>query len=839
MTAIDVPPSVAAHNAATLAAAHIYIERGWFPLALHGVIDLPGGGTACTCSKGADPDHLGSQGKHPLAAGWTSQTEPDLTPWDRRTTLPTNVGVVTGNKSGFFVIDVDTVQGWRDLQAMGDLPSTHASKTGGGGFQLYYQMPPGLDITNRDKNLPAGVDVRGNGGMVVAPPSRSGKGSYSVRNNIPPAPSSGWLLDALTKPVRPAAAKPAPMAHQPAAGSPARPQTRRERKLEASIISGEVQRLLDLPQPWYEGARWDATTFEVSCQLVELANAPWSALTPEEAHTMVLQHAPSDAYWNEAEAKFASARTKIGDKPRPAPTANADPADVTDPFSPGHVPTGPGDAMVALPAGEAPAQTVMPTPAQPVEVARRLLADLWTHDGRPTLLRHRGMFHLWADTHWTPAEMDALRSRVYLALEGAVYWKVTKDGSERVPWQPNKSSVTNIVDALIAPVHLDSEVDGGTWLDGRPSGPAIALANGVVDVATRQVSAHSPLYFNLWSLPYEYRPDAPPPVRWLAFIEEVLGDEPGAIECLQEWFGYVLSGRTDLQKMLLILGPTRSGKGTISRVLIALVGARNVAAPSLSSMSSHFGLAPLIGKPLAVIADARVAMRSTRTAVEALLKIVGEDAQTIDRKNISTWTGTLGSRLMILANEPPSFLDASGAVAARFVVISMARSFLGDKADPELGAKLVTELPGILNWSLDGLDRLTKRGRFTQPAGSVDAVEGMRRDGSLVAAFIADRCVVGPQFESPKDELFRAYNEWARNVGERPADSSSAWFRDLYAVDREHIKASRPRDGGGRRQVVSGVALGHKCVIAGCENRSSQTGPLGTWFCPKHTEGGL
>lgn len=108
----------------------------------------------------------------------------------------------------------------------------------------------------------------------------------------------------------------------------------------------------------------------------------------------------------------------------------------------------------------------------------------------------------------------------------------------------------------------------------------------------------------------------------------------------------------------------------------------------------------------------------------------------------------------------------------------------------------------------------------------------------MVAAFIADRCVVGPQFESPKDELFRAYNEWARNVGERPADSSSAWFRDLYAVDREHIKASRPRDGGGRRQVVSGVALGHKCVIAGCENRSSQTGPLGTWFCPKHTEAG-
>jgi len=479
------------------------------------------------------------------------------------------------------------------------------------------------------------------------------------------------------------AAAPRPVATRSTAGAQAPVQAGRYAAYERSIIQGELARLTELPRPWHEGARWDLTTFEVACNLLEVANSDWSALTIDEAEMLLHENAPQDHAWGErqVDAKWKSALNKVGDTPRPTPPERERDG---DPFSLDYSApvTRSGDAMAALPAGRAPTQTVMPTPAQPMEVARRLVADLWTRNGTPTLLRYQGMFYLWAGTHWAAAELDDLRSRVYIALEGTFYLKPTKEGFERVPWQPNKSSVANIVECLAAVSKPDFEIFEGMWLGQRPSGPAIALANGVVDVATRQVSAHSPLYFNLWSLPYEYCPDAAPPVRWLAFIEEVLGDEPGAIECLQEWFGYVLSGRTDLQKMLLILGPTRSGKGTISRVLLALVGARNVAAPSLSSMSSHFGLAPLIGKPLAVIADARVAMRSTRTAVEALLKIVGEDAQTIDRKNISTWTGTLGSRLMILANEPPSFLDASGAVAARFVVISMAKSFPRGQGGP-------------------------------------------------------------------------------------------------------------------------------------------------------------
>lgn len=75
----------------------------------------------------------------------------------------------------------------------------------------------------------------------------------------------------------------------------------------------------------------------------------------------------------------------------------------------------------------------------------------------------------------------------------------------------------------------------------------------------------------------------------------------------------------------------------------------------------------------------------------------------------SRTTGTLPARLMILSNELPRFGDASGAIADRFVILRLTQSWLR-REDSELTAALLTELPGILNWSLDGLTRLDRNG---------------------------------------------------------------------------------------------------------------------------------
>jgi putative DNA primase/helicase len=72
--------------------------------------------------------------------------------------------------------------------------------------------------------------------------------------------------------------------------------------------------------------------------------------------------------------------------------------------------------------------------------------------------------------------------------------------------------------------------------------------------------------------------------------------EPG-VGLLQEWFGFCLLPDTSHHKIAILIGPPRSGPGTIARVMAALIGHENVAGPRLTALGTNFGLEPLIGKP--------------------------------------------------------------------------------------------------------------------------------------------------------------------------------------------------------------------------------------------------
>jgi putative DNA primase/helicase len=455
-------------------------------------------------------------------------------------------------------------------------------------------------------------------------------------------------------------------------------------------------------------------------------------------------------------------------------------------------------------------------------VARRLHRDYLTDEDMSKLASWRGGWMVWRTTHWAEVSAADLRQSVYGALHNAVYWHETKLGSELRAWNPTRHKVIDVLEALAAVVHLPSRVDPPAWINthdpGQPSiGTAptegrglpeddaaqmISCRNGLLDLATRSLWDHTPALFNLITVPLDYDPRDGRPIEWLRFLASVWGDDEASIALLQEFFGYILSGRLDMQKALLLVGPIRSGKGTIERVLTELMG-HNIASPTLAGLNTNFGLSPLIGKPLAFVTDARLGNTPSHVVVERLLSITGEDWLTIDRKYQQLWTGKLPTRFVILSNELPKFRDSSGAIATRLLILQMTESFLG-REDHELDAKLRDELGAILNWSLEGLDRLARNGRFTEPQSSRDAAALMMDMASPVSAFVRERCVRDLDATVGRDELYAAWCRWAEANGHQRT-AKSTFGRDLRSVVPE-LGSAQPRIGG--RQVWTYTHIG-------------------------------
>jgi len=119
-----------------------------------------------------------------------------------------NIGMATGTPSkGHVVLDIDPRSGGNEsfaaLEAKyGALPETLESATGGGGRHIFLTAPDGVTIRNSAGKLGDGLDVRGNGGYVVIPPSIHETGrAYAWANNAKAAPAPKWLIEKLANPV--------------------------------------------------------------------------------------------------------------------------------------------------------------------------------------------------------------------------------------------------------------------------------------------------------------------------------------------------------------------------------------------------------------------------------------------------------------------------------------------------------------------------------------------------------------------------------------------------------------------------------------------------------------
>ena len=300
--------------------------------------------------------------------------------------------------------------------------------------------------------------------------------------------------------------------------------------------------------------------------------------------------------------------------------------------------------------------------------------------------------------------------------------------------------------------------------------PGVLFTNGChID---GQLQPSSPELFSVGGPDFEYDADATCPT-WLGFLTDQWEEDPDSIALLQEWMGLCMVDDTSLQQMMIVIGEPRSGKGTIVRVIKALVGDENYAAFSMTGLCGDFGLQSLIGKTVACAADVRGPFdKSVRSkARELLLGVVGGDPQTVNRKNKSVITYELMARMIMVFNEASDaktvLLDGKGATAARIRCLELKKSFAGQE-DTELFDKLIKEIQGIANWALEGLERLRDKG-FTMNGSTKYFREESRN--SPAAEWLEDEAPCLPMHTGA---AYVSYTTWCEEQGVKP--TSAQWF---------------------------------------------------------------
>jgi hypothetical protein len=246
-------------------------------------------GDRCKCGQYPCGRDNTSAGKHPVGKRWQEAVTPSgpdrWALWGEHPEM--NIGILTGRPSGFFVLDIDPkADGLAELArlttAHGALPATYTVRTGSGGRHFYFAMPlDGSDVRNNARKIGHGIDIRGTGGMVVAPPSVSGVGAYELVDGWVPelAQAPAWLLELLAVP--PATAPTETVVIEdliPAADLDMGERIRVQRYAE-SVVGAEVTRYATAPPGTGNG-----TLYEAACNVIEIAQSPWNTVTVADVY---------------------------------------------------------------------------------------------------------------------------------------------------------------------------------------------------------------------------------------------------------------------------------------------------------------------------------------------------------------------------------------------------------------------------------------------------------------------------------------------------------------------------------------------------------------------------
>lgn len=349
----------------------------------------------------------------------------------------------------------------------------------------------------------------------------------------------------------------------------------------------------------------------------------------------------------------------------------------------------------------------------------------------------------------------------------------------------------------------------------------LCLANGVLDISELDdhdaddpgptLSPHTPEKWFTAGLPVEYNADADCP-RFEQFIEESV--EPDDRAKLQEFAGYcLLVNEQPFKKALFLVGPTDSGKGTFLKVIEKMFGFENVATQSLHSLTdTRWGPHSLFGRAINIRNE--ISRRDVKNPQKFKELTGGEDPIDAEDKGESKYKFIVTQKLLFATNQFPEVEGADDAFYNRLLFASFPNRVPDSRKDHDLDEKLEDELPGILNWAIEGLARLLDNKQFTDVRDQQAKESLVEQFGGLEERF-AHACldITGDDGDMVvKGDLHDLALTYAQHSGVDERPTQRAFTTAMKKM--EGVGDDKQRVDGDSEKVYTGVRVESKALAA-------------------------
>jgi putative DNA primase/helicase len=317
----------------------------------------------------------------------------------------------------------------------------------------------------------------------------------------------------------------------------------------------------------------------------------------------------------------------------------------------------------------------------------------------------------------------------------------------------------------------------------------INLNNGTFEITPKKqfLRPFKKSDFLTYQLPFAYNKEATAP-QFKKFLDEVL-PEPELQNILAEYLGYIFVKNSvlKLEKVLLLFGTGANGKSVLFEILMALLGAHNVANYSLQSLTAENGnsRAMLVNKLLNYASEINGKLESN---IFKLL-ISGEPVEArLLYKNTQIISDY--ARFMFNCNELPKEVENTNAFFRRFIILPFRVTIPPNKQDKELSSRIIeTELSGVFNWVLNGLTRLLQIKDFSQSNIVQNEVLQYQKESDSVMMFLEDENYQrSVEYDRPLKDVFAEYKTYCLDSGYRLCSNrtfSSRLRKNGFTVERK------------------------------------------------------